>query len=96
MLYAPFPPDRDALAAIVAAVAPKPVNVLLSPADKVLTVAELQEIGVKRISLGPLLYTHAMGALEDAAKALVAGDLAAASADGVSFERIGALLAAKK
>ncbi|GAA0523135.1 hypothetical protein GCM10010390_26800 [Streptomyces mordarskii] len=64
MLYAPYPPDLDALTAIVTAVAPTPVNVLISPADKVLTVAELRKAGVKRISVGPALYTHAMGAPE--------------------------------
>jgi 2-methylisocitrate lyase-like PEP mutase family enzyme len=61
VLYAPYPPDLDALDAIVTAVAPTPVNVLVSPSDKVLTVAELQKAGVKRISLGPSLYIHAMG-----------------------------------
>jgi 2-methylisocitrate lyase-like PEP mutase family enzyme len=95
VLYAPFPPDRDALVAIVTAVAPTPVNVLVSPADKVLTVPELQKAGVKRISLGPMLYANAMGALEHATKALVAGDLASATT-GMSFDRIGALLAGKK
>jgi 2-methylisocitrate lyase-like PEP mutase family enzyme len=44
-LYAPYPPDLDALTAIVTAVAPTPVNVLISPADKVLTIAELQKAG---------------------------------------------------
>ncbi|MFE4547324.1 isocitrate lyase/phosphoenolpyruvate mutase family protein [Streptomyces sp. NPDC056785] len=92
VVYAPFPPDRDALVAIVTAVAPTPVNVLVSPADKVLTVAELQEAGVKRISLGPLLHTHAMAAVEQAAKALLAGDLASATT-GMSFARVNELLA---
>jgi 2-methylisocitrate lyase-like PEP mutase family enzyme len=45
VLYAPDPPDLDALTAIVTAVAPTPVNVLISPADKVLTVAELHKAG---------------------------------------------------
>ena len=94
MLYAPFPPDLDALVAIVNAVAPAPVNVLISPADQVLTVAELQQAGVKRISLGPALYTHAMSALEQAATALVAGDIASA-ATGIGFDRVGELLARK-
>ena len=92
MLYAPYPPDLDALVAIVTAVAPTPVNVLISPSDKVLTVAELQKAGVKRISSGPLLYIHAMGALEQATKALVAGDLASATT-GMSFDRVSELLA---
>jgi 2-methylisocitrate lyase-like PEP mutase family enzyme len=95
VLYAPFPPDLDALVAIVTAVAPTPVNVLVSPSDKVLTVTELQKAGVKRISLGPSLYTNAMGALEQATKALVAGDLASATT-GISFERISELLARGK
>jgi 2-methylisocitrate lyase-like PEP mutase family enzyme len=92
VLYAPYPPDLDALVTIVTAVAPTPVNVLISPADKVLTVAELQKAGVKRISLGPALYTHAMGAIEQATKALLAGDLASVTT-GISFERVGELLA---
>jgi 2-methylisocitrate lyase-like PEP mutase family enzyme len=61
----------------------------------VLTVTELQKAGVKRISLGPSLYTNAMGALEQATKALVAGDLAPATT-GISFERISELLARGK
>ncbi|EPD54412.1 hypothetical protein HMPREF1211_02632 [Streptomyces sp. HGB0020] len=92
VLYAPFPPDLDALVAIVTAVAPTPVNVLISPADTVLTVAELRKAGVKRISVGPALYAHAMDALDRAIKALAAGDLASATT-GISFERIGELLA---
>ncbi|WP_433506747.1 isocitrate lyase/PEP mutase family protein [Pseudonocardia halophobica] len=92
VLYAPYPPDLDALVAIVTAVAPTPVNVLISPADKILTVAELQKAGVKRISLGPALYTHAMAALERATRALVAGDLTAATT-GINFERVSGLLA---
>ncbi|MER7682374.1 isocitrate lyase/phosphoenolpyruvate mutase family protein [Streptomyces sp. NPDC096934] len=92
VVYAPFPPDRDALVAIVTAVAPTPVNVLVSPADNVLTVAELQEAGVKRISLGPLLYTHAMASVEQATKALLAGDLASATT-GMNFARVNELLA---
>ncbi|MEU1622046.1 isocitrate lyase/phosphoenolpyruvate mutase family protein [Streptomyces sp. NPDC005722] len=93
VLYAPYPPDLDALVAIVTAVAPTPVNVLVSPSDTVLTVPELQKAGVKRISLGPALYAHAMGALEQATKALVAGDLASATT-GMSFDRIQELLSA--
>ncbi|MET8783803.1 isocitrate lyase/phosphoenolpyruvate mutase family protein [Streptomyces sp. NPDC004589] len=92
VLYAPYPPDLDALRTIVTAVAPTPVNVLISPADKVLTVAELQKAGVKRISVGPALYTHAMQALHQATQALVAGDLTAATT-GIGFDRISELLA---
>jgi 2-methylisocitrate lyase-like PEP mutase family enzyme len=92
VLYAPAPPDLNAVRAIVAAVAPKPVNVVVSPADKTLTVAELQAVGVKRISLGNALYNHAMASLQGAASALADGDLASASS-GMSFARVTELLA---
>ena len=91
VVFAPYPPDLDSLAAIVAAVAPTPVNVLISPADAVLTVAGLRAVGVKRISLGPALYAHAMGALDEAVGALMRGDLATATT-GMDFGRIDALL----
>ncbi len=91
VVYAPFPPDLDALGAIVSAVAPTPVNVLISPADAVRTVTELRAVGVKRISLGPALYAHAMGALEEAVGALMCGDLANATT-GMDFGRMGTLL----
>jgi hypothetical protein len=45
--------------------------------------------------LGPSLYVHAVGALEQATKALVAGDLASATT-GIGFERISELLARGK
>lgn len=95
VLYAPFPPDLASLVAIVTAVAPTPVNVLISPADGVLTVAELQEVGVKRISLGPALYTNALTALSQAARALTAGDIASATA-GIGFDRVSELLSRKR
>ena len=92
VLYAPSAPDLNAVRAIIAAVAPKPVNVVISPADKTLTVAELQAVGVKRISLGNALYNHAMASLQEAASALADGDLASASS-GMSFARVTELLA---
>ena len=93
VLYAPYPPDMDSVRAIVKAVAPKPVNVVVSPGDQVVTVGELQRAGVKRISLGVALYTRAMGALRDAAGQLASGDIAAATA-GMSFGDASALIAA--
>ncbi|GII32327.1 hypothetical protein Pmi06nite_57690 [Planotetraspora mira] len=58
------------------AVAPKPVNVLVSPRDTA-TLAELQTIGVRRISLGVDPYTHALAATQAAAAKLAKGDLTA-------------------
>jgi 2-methylisocitrate lyase-like PEP mutase family enzyme len=91
VLFAPYPPDMDAVRKIVAAVAPKPVNLLTGTMAGTLPWAELQKAGVKRVSLGVSLYTHAMGALQSAAGALSKGDLATASS-GMSFRDATALL----
>jgi 2-methylisocitrate lyase-like PEP mutase family enzyme len=75
VLYAPSPKDMDAIRAIVKAVAPKPVNVVVRPRSGVVPVSELEAAGVKRISLGSVGYTHAMGALRAALNAAAAGNL---------------------
>ena len=80
VLYAPNLPGRAAVQAVVAAVAPKPVNLLVGPHDG-MTLAELRAIGVRRISLGVDPYTHALGATRTAAARLVAGDLTALASD---------------
>ena len=66
VLYAPGPRSREDIAAIVAAVAPKPVNILIS-ANTGLRVADLAELGVRRISLGSSLARTAWGAFIRAA-----------------------------
>lgn len=75
VLYAPGLPDEAAIAAVVRAVAPKPVNVVVGPRGGAVSVAELSALGVRRISLGGSLYRHCMGALVAAAGSLRAGDL---------------------
>ena len=54
VLFAPGPVDRDDIQAIVAAVRPKPVNVLMS-SHTGLRVPDLAELGVRRISVGSAL-----------------------------------------
>ena len=76
VLYAPGLPTMDAIVAVVRAVAPKPVNVLIGPADKAVPLAELSAVGVRRVSVGGALYRVAMNALVETAGALQAGDLA--------------------
>jgi 2-methylisocitrate lyase-like PEP mutase family enzyme len=80
VLYAPNLPDIAAISAVIRAVTPKPVNVLVSPRDTA-TLAELQTIGVRRISLGVDPYTHALGATQEAAAKLANGDLRALATD---------------
>jgi 2-methylisocitrate lyase-like PEP mutase family enzyme len=73
VLYAPALPDMAAIAAMVRAVAPKPVNVVFGPRSGPVPLATLEAAGVKRVSLGGALYRHAMGALAQAAGRLRAG-----------------------
>ena len=93
VLYAPYPADMAGVRAIVRAVAPKPVNLLISPADGVVPIAELAAAGIKRISLGSALYMKVMGELRDVAQRLAGGDLDASS-NGLTFREAKALLAA--
>jgi 2-methylisocitrate lyase-like PEP mutase family enzyme len=93
VLYAPYPADMAGVKAIVRAVAPKPVNLLISPADGIVPLTELAAAGVKRVSLGSALYMKAMGALRDVAGRLAAGDLDASS-DGLPFREVKALVEA--
>jgi 2-methylisocitrate lyase-like PEP mutase family enzyme len=69
VLYAPGPRSREDIRAIVSAVAPKPVNVLVSSAIG-LTVSELTELGVRRISVGSALARAAWGAFVRAAESI--------------------------
>ena len=70
-LYAPGIRTREEVAAVVAAAAPKPVNVIRASAAG-LNVAELAALGVRRISVGSALARAAWGALMKAAKEILA------------------------
>ena len=65
-LYAPGIRSKEAIAAVVKAVAPKPVNVLV--VSDFVTVAELAELGVRRISVGGALARAAWGGFLQAAR----------------------------
>jgi 2-methylisocitrate lyase-like PEP mutase family enzyme len=70
-LYAPGIRTREEVAAVVAAAAPKPVNVIRSSAAG-LNVAELAALGVRRISVGSALARTAWGAFMKAARDILA------------------------
>ena len=61
-LYAPGVTDPGEIARIVETVAPKPVNVLVSGFNHQLTLAQLGDLGVRRISVGSGLALAAWGA----------------------------------
>lgn len=67
VLYAPGLRSADEVLAVVRAVAPKPVNVLMSGGLK-LSVAQLSEMGVKRISVGSAMALAAYGEFFRAAR----------------------------
>ncbi|MEG4313789.1 isocitrate lyase/phosphoenolpyruvate mutase family protein [Pseudomonas sp. FIP_A4] len=68
-LYAPGIRTREQIAAVVAAVAPKPVNVLIGW-DSELTVQDLADLGVRRISVGGALARAAWGGFLRAARTI--------------------------
>jgi 2-methylisocitrate lyase-like PEP mutase family enzyme len=82
-LFAPSVRDPAAIAAIVKAVAPKPVNVLVSAPGPGLSLAALAELGVRRISVGSALARTAWAAFMRAAQRIAASgefdDLAGAA-----------------
>jgi 2-methylisocitrate lyase-like PEP mutase family enzyme len=63
VLYAPGLTTRDAISSVVHAVAPKPVNVVMGLSGAKFSLAELDDLGVKRVSLGSSLARAAFGAL---------------------------------
>lgn len=67
VLYAPGIRTREQIEAVVKAVAPKPVN-LLMPAPLGFTVAEIEAMGVRRISVGSTLARVAWTAFANSAR----------------------------
>jgi 2-methylisocitrate lyase-like PEP mutase family enzyme len=67
-LYAPGVSTSEEIAQIVKAVAPKPVNVLVSSNNCHLTVSQLTDLGVRRISVGGALARAAWAGFIQSAK----------------------------
>jgi 2-methylisocitrate lyase-like PEP mutase family enzyme len=67
-LYAPGVSNPEEIAQIVKTVAPKPVNVLVSGFNHQLSLSQLADLGVRRISVGSGLALAAWGAFLRAAK----------------------------
>jgi 2-methylisocitrate lyase-like PEP mutase family enzyme len=68
-LYAPGIQTPEQIKAVVSAVAPKPVNLLVGSASK-LTVQEIAALGVRRISVGGALARSAWGGFMRAARSI--------------------------
>ena len=67
VLYAPGLTTKDEIRAVVTSV-DRPVNVLMGLSGVRLSVADLSEIGVKRVSVGSALSRTALGAFVNAAR----------------------------
>jgi len=89
-LYAPGITTRDQIAAVVAAVAPKPVNVLATPALG-LTVQELAALGVRRLSVGSGLARTGWGAFMRAARTIASDGRFDGMADAASPKELNGL-----
>lgn len=90
-LYAPGVRKPEEIAAIVKAVAPKPVNVLVSTGNRELSVLQLADLGVRRISVGSALANVAWGAFMRAARSILESGKFDAFADAAPFGEINSL-----
>src|SRR4051812_23035181 len=84
-LYAPGVTHADEISQIVKAVAPKPVNVLVSTNNCQVTVAQLADLGVRRISVGGALARAAWGGFIHAAREIHEQGTFRAFADATPF-----------
>jgi 2-methylisocitrate lyase-like PEP mutase family enzyme len=89
-LYAPGIRTREDIAAVVAAVAPKPVNLLVS-SNSDLTLADIAALGVRRVSVGGALARSAWGGFMRAAQALADGGVFDGFAEAASGAELNAL-----
>src|SRR6185503_17230931 len=90
-LFAPGLPDLETVAAVVKAVAPKPVNVIVNRPG--FTVAQLAELGVRRISVGSALARVAWGAFIRSARHIAQTGTFDSFADAVPFGEINGVFA---
>jgi len=90
-VYAPGLRTRDDIAMVVAAVAPVPVNVLVG--SDFITVTELADLGVRRISVGGALARAAWGGFLEAAREIAERGTFTRLGRGVPFAEIDGMFA---
>ena len=90
-LYAPGIRTQDEIAAVVRAVAPKPVNVLVG--SDFATVADLAALGVRRISVGGALARAAWGRFLEAAREIAERGSFTALGRAIGFDSINGMFA---
>jgi len=93
VLYAPGLTSKDDIAAVVRSV-DRPVNVIMGLQGVKLSLAELSELGVKRVSVGSALSRAALGAFLRAAREMLEHGTFTFADDAVSYGDISALFGA--
>jgi len=94
-LYAPGVSKTNEIAQIVKAVAPKPVNVLVSGFNHYLSLSQLADLGVRRISVGSGLALAAWGTFLRAAKEIKANGTFNLLANGAASSELNELFREK-
>ncbi|HMK86013.1 MAG TPA: isocitrate lyase/phosphoenolpyruvate mutase family protein [Steroidobacteraceae bacterium] len=89
-LYAPGIRAREHIRAVVEAVRPKPVNLLVSAPGE-FTVAQIAELGVRRVSVGGALARAAWGGFMRAARDIAERGSFAGLADAASGQALNSL-----
>lgn len=92
VLFAPGLKTREEIAAVVKAVAPKPVNVVMGLGPGVFTLEELAELGVKRVSLGSSLVRAAYSGFLHAAEEIRNKGTFGFAANNIAYTKFNELL----
>jgi 2-methylisocitrate lyase-like PEP mutase family enzyme len=95
-LYAPGVSQPEEIAAIVKAVSPKPVNVLVSRPNPAISVPRLVDLGVRRVSVGSALALVAWGAFIRAAESIAATGSFDAFADAAAYNQLNDLFSNRR
>ena len=94
VLYAPGLASKQDIAAVVSAV-DRPVNVVMGLQGVQLSLADLSEIGVKRVSVGSALSRAALGAFLRAAREMRESGTFGFAAEAVSYREISEMFGAR-
>jgi len=94
VLFAPGLKTRDEIKAVVNAVAPKPVNVVVGLTDDPISINELADLGVKRVSLGSALARVAYSAFMRAGKEMLREGILNFGSTAMSYSELNALFKA--
>ena len=90
-LYAPGLRSREQIGAVVDAVKPKPVNAIMGLAGAKFSLRELEDLGVRRVSVGSSLARAAYGAFLRAAKEIAEQGTFDYADDAVPFATMNAM-----